>query len=196
MDEFCTVINCEEKDKGKGLYIASIFLFIPALGMGISAIFNASAEAGIGFLVFFVFSLLLYVLGSFQYKKHRQLGKTPLTLVPSFCTLGAKASGSISIEREQFHKVKNLSLTSWKSSPAGSDRGSLRYDVIWETTIEPSIEFIKSKTILDFEFTIPTEKKPTDERGTSRNKFYWEISFEFVESMDSIKRTWKIPVKI
>jgi len=38
--------------------------------------------------------------------------------------------------------------------------------------------------------------KATYQKFLSENKYHWEISFEFVESMESIKRSWKIPVRI
>ncbi len=98
--------------------------------------------------------------------------------------------------KNKFNKVKRLSLTCWKTSKAGTDAGSVRHDKIWETTITPTIKFVESKTTLDFEFTIPEGKKQTDERFTSHNKYHWEIRFEFVEKMETLKRTWKIPVKL
>ena len=196
MDEFKTIITSEEKSEGKGLYIAAILFLIPTLALIISSINNASAGAAIGSFVFFIFTLLLYILGSFQNKKYKQLGETPLTLIPSYCSIGKKASGSILIERNQFNKVKVLSLICWKTSKAGTDSGSMRHDIVWETIITPNIEFSESKTTLDFEFTIPEGKKSTDERFTSQNKYHWEIGLEFVEKMDALKRTWKIPVKI
>lgn len=196
MDEFKAVVNSEEKEEGKGLYIGALFFLIPTLGLGFSSINNASAGAAIGCFVFFIFTLLLYVLGLFQNKKYKQLGKTPLTIVPSFCSIGQKTSGSISIERNQFKKVKVLTLKCWKTSKVSTDSGSLRHDIVWETTIIPNITFFESKTILDFDFIIPEGKKPTDERFISQKKYHWEIGFEFVEKMDALKRTWKIPVKI
>ena len=196
MDEFKSVIHSEEKSESKGLYIGAILFLVPTLGFIFSSIQNESAGAAIGGFVFFIFTLLLYVLGSFQNKKYKQLGKTPLTLIPSYCSIGRKASGSILIERNQFNKVKELSLTCWKTSKAGTDAGSVRHDKIWETTITPTIQFVDSKTTLDFEFTIPEGKKPTNERFVSQNKYHWEIGLGFVEKMDALKRTWKIPVKI
>lgn len=193
MDEFKIIITSEEKSEGKGLYIAAIFFLIPTLGLIFSSINNASAGSAIGGFVFFIFTLLLYVLGSFQNKKYKQLGETPLTLIPSYCSIGKKASGSILIGRNKFNKVKVLSLTCWKTS---TDSGSTRHDIVWEKIITPNIEFLGSKTTLDFEFTIPEGKKSTDERFTSQNKYHWEIGLEFVEKMDALKRTWKIPVKI
>lgn len=32
--------------------------------------------------------------------------------------------------------------------------------------------------------------------GSFHNKYHWEIRFEFVEKMETLQRTWKIPVKL
>ncbi|PQJ67025.1 hypothetical protein [Photobacterium angustum] len=192
MDEFKSVIHSEEKSESKGLYIGSILCLVPTLGVIYSSIQNASAGAVIVGFVFFIFTLLLYVLGSFQNKKYKKLGKTPLILTPRYCSIGRRASGSILIERNQFNKVKVLFLTCWKTSKAGSGQ----HNKVWQTTITPTIKFVESKTTLDFEFVIPEGKKPTNEWFASQNKYHWEIRLEFVENMDAIKRTWKIPVKI
>jgi hypothetical protein len=196
MDEFKTIITSEEKSEGKGLFIAAIFFLVPTLGFIFSSIQNASDGSVMGGFVFFIFTLLLYVLGSFQNKKYKQLGETPLTLIPSYCSIGRKASGSILIKRNQFNRVKVLSLICWKTSKAGTDTGSMRHDIVWQTKITPNLEFLESKTTLNFDFIIPEGKKSTDERFTSQNKYHWEIGFEFVEKMVALKRTWKIPVKI
>ena len=50
--------------------------------------------------------------------------------------------------------------------------------------------------VIDVEEIYPHDKKPTNKGFFSENKYFWEASFEFVESMQSIKRTWEIPVKI
>lgn len=149
MDEFKAVINSEEKGEGKGMYIGALVLLIPAAGLGFSSINNASVGAGIGSFVFLIFALLLYILASFQNKKYQQLGKTPLTLIPSFCSIGQKTTGSITIERNQFNKVNVLSLICWRVIKAGTDAGSQRHDLIWQTTITPHREFLASKTILN-----------------------------------------------
>ena len=72
----------------------------------------------------------------------------------------------------------------------------MRHDIVWQTMITPNVEFLESITTLNFDFIIPEGKKSTDERFTSQNKYHWEIGFEFVEKMVTLKRTWKIPVKI
>lgn len=195
MDEFKTVINSEEKSEGKGLIVGAILFFIPTICLALSAIFNASVSAGIGSFVFLIFTLLFYVLSAYSKKKYLQLGGTPLTITPGFCTLGEKVSGEISIARAQFNKVGTLSLICWKKSKAGTDSGSIRQDKVWETAITPTIKYSENKTVLSFEFTIPVDKKPTDESFTSAKKYYWELSFEFVESLSALKRSWKIPVR-
>ncbi len=195
MDEFQTVIFSEEKNEGKGILIAAILFFIPTFALALSAIFNASVSAAIGSFVFLIFTSLLYICSVYSKRKYQQLGTTPLTITPGYCTLGDNINGSISVERAQFTKIKVLSLICWKKSKAGTDSGSVRQDKVWETSITPKINYLESTTILDFEFTIPADKKPTDERFTSAKKYYWELSFEFVESLSKLKRCWKIPVK-
>lgn len=194
MDEFKTVITSEEKSVGKSFYIAAIVLIVATFGFIFSSIQSASGGAAFGGFLSFIFALTFYVIGSFKNKKYKQLGETPLTLIPSYCSTGSKTNGSILIKRKQFNRVKELSLICWKARDSSGD-GTSCWDIVWETTIIPNIEFSKSRTMLNFEFTIPEGTTPTDERFLSTNKYHWEIGFEFVEKMDALKRTWKIPVK-
>jgi len=56
----------------------------------------------------------MFFIGSFKKKKFNKLGTTPLTLNSDFCTIGDEFSGSIETKRENFNKIKMLSITSLK----------------------------------------------------------------------------------
>ena len=193
MDELKIVIYSKEKNEGKGIMMIAAFFFIPVISLVYSSIDNQSLGSLFGAAGFLVVALLIFFMGRFQNKKYNQLGVTPLTLTPSFCTIGNEFSGSIEIKRKNFSKVKTLLITAWIRD---SSSESPRFEKTWESTIAPQIKFIENKTMLDFSFVIPVGKQPTGKRFLSNNSNHWEISFEFVERMDAIKRTWEIPVKI
>jgi hypothetical protein len=192
MDESKSVIHSEEKNEGKGLQIASLFFAIPVISLTYSAIQNQSLGSLFGAVGFLSVVILLFVMGLFQKKKYNQLGVTPLTLVPSVCTIGTEFSGSIEVGRENFNKVNSLSISSWKYRKISD---SYRFEKVWESTLTPIIKYNTNNTLLEFSFTIPIGHKPSYKRFFSSNKHHWEISFEFVESMNSIQRRWKIPVQ-
>ena len=192
MNQLKNVIPSEEKNSGRNLHIVTLVFFAFISINALAMIFNNKDVASFYMLLpFYVVILLMYVIGRFQKKKYQKLGPTPLTLNPSSCTLGNPVNGSILIQRENFNKVTQLSITCLKQS---SDSGSTRTDEIWKTSIEPKIEFENTSTILNFEFLIPRDKKASTKSFFSGKKYHWTIAFEFVESMESIKRTWKIPV--
>lgn len=169
----------------------SAFFFIPVIGLVYNSIANQSVGSVFGSFAFLVVALLLFFIGRFKQKQYNKLGDTPLTLIPSVCVVCEEFVGSIEVKRENFIKVNQLSITSWKK---GRSENST-YQKLWESIIIPEISFTESKTVLNFSFVIPAGKKPTD-KSLFSDYFFWEISFEFVEDLDAIKRTWKIPVKI
>jgi len=192
MKQSTNVIPSEEKNSGRNLHIVTLVFFAFISINALAMIFNNKDVASFYMLLpFYVVIVLMYVIGRFQKKKYQRLGPTPLTLTPSTCLLGRPTNGSILIKRENFNKVKQLSLSCWKLS---SNSDSSRQDIIWSTSIETATEFTHMATTLNFEFVIPEGKKATTRSLFSGNKYHWEIAFEFVESMQSIKRTWKIPV--
>jgi len=194
VDEFKSVIQSQEKNEGKGMKIMSLFFLIPVISFLYTSIESQSIGSLFGAGGFLVVVLLLFFLGQFNKIKYNKLGSTPLTLTPSFCTIGSKCNGSIEVSRANFNKVKVLSLTSWKYTRVSSD--NYRYEKFWENSIPITLQSMNDKTIIEFNFIIPIGHKPTYKSFFSKNKHHWEVSFEFVESMESITRTWKIPVKI
>lgn len=193
MDEFKSVIHSQEKTEGRGIQIISLFFLIPAISLLYTSIENQSLGSLFAALGFLVVVLLMFFMGQFQKNKYNKLGSTPLTLMPPFCTIGSKCCGSIEVSREQFNKIKNLSVSSWKYTRVSSD---YRFEKVWETSLPLTLKSVNNKTILEFNFIIPIGHKPTYKSIFSKKKHHWEISFEFVESMESITRTWRIPVKI
>ncbi len=192
MDEFKSVINSQEKGEGKGIQIVSMFFLLPVISLLYTSIQNQTIGSLFGAIGFLVVVLLMFFIGKHRNNKYNKLGATPLTLTPAFCTIGSTCNGSIEITREKFNKVKTLSLSSWKYTRVSSD---YRFEKVWEHSLPLTSKFINNKTILEFSFVIPLGHKPTYKSLFSKNKHHWEVSFEFVESMDSITRTWKIPVK-
>jgi len=194
MDEFNSIIDSEQKTEGRGIRIMSVFFMLPIIALVPLAIQQqslASLLAAIGFLAVVA---SLFAMSTYQKKKYNKLGDTPLTLVPAFCKIGSEFSASIEITRENFNKVKRISITSWKYSKVSGD--SYRYEKVWQASLTPTIKYNGNKTILAFSFTIPIGQQPSYTRFFSKNKHHWEVSFEFVESMQNIKRSWKLPVKI
>jgi len=194
VDTINSVIRSQESTEGIFLQIFGIVLLLPAITLlCISTGTNPSATYLFsGF--FLSFSILLLTIGTYQKRKFYKLGKTPLTLTPSFCTIGEEFKGSIEIGKPNFNSVKEITISLWRRSKTAGDES--RQDKVWESSSTAKINHVDDKTILEFSFTIPHDKEPTKKGFFSNNKYYWEASFEFVESMQSIKRTWEIPVKI
>lgn len=194
LDKINKFIHSQESKHGIGIQIFGIVLFLPAITLLYISTESNSPATYLFSGGFFSFSILLWTIGAYQKRKFYTLGKTPLTLTPSFCTIGEEFKGSIEIEKPNFNRVKEISITLWRRSKTTGDE--YRTDKVWESSATTKINHVNCKTILDFSFTIPHDKKPTNKGFFSENKYFWEASFEFVESMQSIKRTWEIPVKI
>lgn len=188
-----TIVS-EERNAGKALQLVAAFFMIPVLG-SLVLYFNDKGSAGalVGAFAFLVVSAMLFLIGRFQNNKYWSLGETPLTLYPGECLIGKPVRGKITIPQNDFKRVSRLSLTCWHYAKASSSDS--RYTKVWDTSIETSFEFTDGQTQLSFEFVVPEGRKPTVQSGFSKNKYHWELGFEYVENMESIKRTWKIPVR-
>ena len=193
LDKMNKVIHSQESKHGIGLQIFGIVLFLPAITLLYISTESGSPATYLFSGGFFLFSIILWTIGAYQKRKFNKLGQTPLTLTPPFCTIGEEFKGCIEIGESNFNRVKELSITLWRRSKTIGDE--YRTDKVWESNVTTEINFVGSKTILGFSFTIPHDKEPTRKGFFSENKFFWEVSFEYVESMQSIKRTWEIPVK-
>ena len=186
------VIFSKESKTGIAIQIFGVVCFFAAIPLLHTSTKSNSPALYLFFAGSFSFSILLWVIGSYQRRKFSKLGKTPLTLTPSVCTIGEEFKGSIEIEKPNFNRVKEISITLWHRTMIGDDS---REDIVWKSSAITHINHVDGKTILDFSFVIPHDKEPTNQWFFSKNKYFWEASFEFVESMQSIKRTWEIPVK-
>lgn len=194
MDKLNKVIHSKESKAGIAIQILGIICFLAATTLLYISTKSNSPAIYLFFAGFFSFSILLWVIGAYQKRKFYKLGKTPLTLTPSSCTIGEEFKGSIEIEKPSFNKVKEISITLWQSRKIIGDE--YRQDIVWESSATTNINHVKGKTILDFSFIIPHDKEATNKGFFSENKYFWEASFEFIEPMQSIKRTWEIPVRI
>lgn len=186
------VIFSKESKTGVAIQIFGVVCLFAAIPLLHTSTKSNSPALYLFFAGFFSFSILLWVIGSYQRRKFSKLGKTPLTLTPSVCTIGEEFKGSIEFEKPNFNRVKEISITLWHRTMIGDDS---REDIIWKSSAITHINHVDGKTILDFSFVIPHDKEPTNKWFFSKNKYFWKASFEFVESMQSIKRTWEIPVK-
>jgi hypothetical protein len=194
VDAINRVIRSQESKGGIFIQIFGIVLLLPAITL-LCISTDTNPPATYLFSGFFIsFSILLLTIGAYQKRKFYKLGNTPLTLTPSFCTIGEEFKGSIEIGKSNFNSVKEITITLWRRRKTVGD-GS-RNDKVWESNTTTKINHVDDTTILEFSFTIPHDKKPTNKGFFSENKYFWEASFEFVESMQNIKRTWEIPVKI
>ncbi|TKB03424.1 hypothetical protein E5672_10315 [Alteromonas portus] len=193
LDKLNKVIHSKESKTGIAIQIFGAICFFAAMTLLFTSTKSNSPTLYLFFAGFFSFSILLWVIGAYQKRKFYKLGKTPLTLTPSICTIGEEFKGSIEIEKPNFNRVKIISITLWHRTMRGDDS---RKDIVWESSATTHINHVDGKTILNFCFAIPHGMEPTNKAFFSENKYFWEASFEFVESMQSIKRTWEIPVKI
>jgi len=194
LDKLNKVIHSKESTTGISIQIFGIVCCLAAITLLYASTKSTSPAIYLFSGFFFSFSILLWTIGSYQKRKFYRLGKTPLTLTPSICTIGEEFKGSIEIEKPNVNRVKEISITLWRRSKTTGDES--RNDIVWESSATTHINHVDGKTILDFSFVIPRDKEPTNKGFFSENKYFWEASFEFVESMQSIKRTWEIPVKI
>ena len=192
METLNKVINSKESKTGVAIQIFGVVCFFAAIALLYTSTKSNAPALYLFFGVFFSFSILLWVIGSYQKRKFYKLGRTPLTLTPSVCIIGEEFKGSIEIGKPSFNRVKEISITLWHRTMLVDDS---RDDIVWKSNTTTRTNFVGNKTILEFSFVIPHGKEPTNKTFFSKNKYFWEASFEFVESMQSIKRTWEIPVK-
>lgn len=193
LDKRNKVIHSKESKTGVAIQIFGVICFFAAMTLLFTSTKSNSPSLYLFFAGFFSFSILLWVIGAYQKRKFSKLGKTPLTLTPSVCTIGEEFKGSIEIEKPNFNRVKIISITLWHRTMRGDDS---RKDIVWVSSATTEVNYVGGRTILEFSFVIPHGKQPTNKAFISENKYFWEASFEFVESMQSIKRTWEIPVKL
>ena len=100
------VIFSKESKTGVAIQIFGVVCFFAAIPLLHTSTKSNSPALYLFFAGFFSFSILLWVIGSYQRRKFSKLGKTPLTLNPSVCTIGEEFKGSIEITKPDF----NLSL--------------------------------------------------------------------------------------
>ena len=193
MEKLNKVIFSKESKTGVAIQIFGVVCFFAAIPLLHTSTKSNSPALYLFFAGFFSFSILLWVIGAYQKRKFSKLGKTPLTLTPSVCTIGKEFKGSIEILQPNFNRVKEISITLWHRTMRGDDS---RKDIVWVSSATTEVNYVGGRTILEFSFVIPHGKQPTNKAFFSQNKYFWEASFEFVESMQSIKRTWEIPVKL
>lgn len=183
------IILSEERIAGKVIKI-----FGGIIGVSGVLIFVTDVKL-IGISLFFLtFAMGIYFIGAYQDRKYKMLGRTPLELDADYCKKNKVTKAKITINRNSFNKVQALKLCCIKNT---SD--STGVDIIWENTIEPTINFVNNITLIEFDITIP-KHLPESTHGFStffnRKKYSYEVSFKFTESMEFVERTWKIPVKI
>lgn len=186
------IIASEEKNIGKVISITALVLLVFVL-LNSMSLFSSSAKPGGWFLLipFFVICALMLVIGRYQQKKYDRLGATPLKLSSDECKLGQSTRATITVGYNDFTRVNQLSLKCWRRN---SSSETTSYDEVWGAEITPTIRACPMGTELEFDIVIPADKKPTNRGGWGAKKYHWELSFEYVEAMTAIKRTWKIPV--
>ncbi len=162
---------------------------------GISAILIFASDFKlIGFSLFFLVPALgIYFMGAYHDRKYKMLGRTPLELDSNYCKKNQITKAKITINRKNFNKVNEIILSCLQSH--GDSSG---INIVWKTTIEPTIHFVNDITLIEFDINIP-KRLPESTNGFSaffpRGKCSYEASFKFTESMEFVERTWKIPVK-
>ncbi len=185
-------ISSEEKNIGKVISFSALVLLLLVL-IGSLSLVTAPSKPGSLFLLlpFLAMCGLMLVIGRHQQKKYDQLGATPLKLVPHQCRLGQSTKATISIGKKNFRRVNRLSLKCWRRHENSHSTG---YDVVWETELTPVVRPSAGGTELELDILIPVDKKPTNRGGWGAKQYHWQLSFEYVEAMTAIQRTWKIPV--
>ncbi|KPA51914.1 hypothetical protein VT25_17680 [Photobacterium leiognathi subsp. mandapamensis] len=185
-------IHCKEKTIANVFFIFSFVLFLALLLITIAFIRNESA--GIiwlfAMLPFVAFLLLMFFIGRYYRKKYNLLGDTPLYLPETQYTLGRLLPAMIEIDHPQFTRVANVTLCCLQST---SGRSSA-INTVWQSDIMIEPEYSNNQTHLLFNLFIPTSEKATDTSGFSKAKYVWEVSFEYIDKMTKVKRSWVIPV--
>ena len=192
MSDTATAILSEEKNTGKGLVGAGIVLFIISILAGFSiALGNSKAGSYFFIAPFFVMAGLLTVIGRHYQKKYQILGQTPLELEGGCCVIGQETPAKITVFKPNFGRVQELKLTCWRRHSGSSQTG---YQEVWSERFAVNQCTDAAHTQLSATIIVPEGKKPTTRSLMARNKHHWELSFEYVESMSLIKRTWKLAV--
>ena len=114
MEKLNKVIYSKESKTGVAIQIFGVVCFFAAIPLLHTSTKSNSPALYLFFAGFFSFSILLWVIGSYQRRKFSKLGKTPLTLTPSVCIIGEEFKCSIEIRKPDFNSVKEISITLWQ----------------------------------------------------------------------------------
>ena len=180
MEKLNKVIFSKGSKTGVAIQIFGVVCFFAAIPLLHTSTKSNSPALYLFFAGFFSFSILLWVIGSYQRRKFSKLSKTPITLNPSVCTIGDEFKGSIEITKPDFNSVKEISITLWQRRKIADDE--YRNDIVWESSATPNIIHVDGKTILDFSFVIPHDKEPTNQWFFSKNKYFWELEYIFFQN--------------
>ncbi len=192
MSEAGKGILSDEKNAGQALIGAGAVLFIVSILAGFSiALGNSKAGSYFFVIPFFVMAGLLAVIGRHYQKKYQILGQTPLHLKGSCCVIGQETPVKITVCKPNFERVHELKLVCWRRQSSSNQSG---YQEVWSDRFAVSKSTNSEQTLLCATIIVPEGKKPTTRSLLASNKYHWELSFEYVDSMSLIKRTWKLPV--
>ena len=140
-------------------------------------------------------ALLFLLMGRYYQSKYHRLGESVLIPDNNLILQGQNSLGWVELERVGGNRVNSLTLTCLRQSNYSSgSESSTRYDVLWQTEVDIDVRHLPEQTQLQFELTIPMQYPPTYRNWFKGSQVRWQLSFEFVEAMVGIKRTWDIPV--
>lgn len=185
------LINCQEQSDAKWMFGFSAVLMLPVLFMLFMLLRSWSLVIFVTALCFFAFSALLYVLGRYHQSKFNALGETPLLLKPSSYVVGDTNKATIFINQRDFRRVSKVRFECIRECKSQSTGHEVLYH--YDYQVKPVED--GEKTRLEFEIKTSDQNPPTSDLITlSSVRIRWRLSFEYVEKMSLIRRTWEIPV--
>lgn len=188
-----TKIASNEKGSGNILFYISYVISTLIIFRIFTILNSGEVKVAFLFLPFLLFSLGLYLMGSFLNKKFERLGKTPLTVTSPIISKGIKQNASIFINKKDFNRVNNIKLVCLYTKYSTSG-GTVLPATIYEKELPVKLEFNHGTTTLNFEFEIP-ENMPSAKDETPKVKIDWQFSFKFMDGIEEVSRTWTIKVK-
>lgn len=142
----------------------------------------------LGFLLMF---LVLFCIGKYHHNLFQALGETPLLLEPEHCVCGERTKATIFVSQRDFSRVSSLKFRCMREDKSQTTRTEVLYE--YHYTVEPANE--ADGTRLEFEIETQAQDPATSRLfTTSAVRIRWELSFEYVEKMERIRRTWDVPV--
>lgn len=183
-------IASKEKSHGKVFKGLGVLMLLIAFFILWFVIFEKSGQAWVASFMFLAMSAVFWGIGDYQQKKFDVLGETPLVITSKESKIGELLTGKIIINKIDFSKISQVSLTNFYYDGRQYDNGKIKK----LRSVSGACEALQSNesTWLLFSIEVPISGKPTEDLRNRR--YYWELSVEYTDKLTLYKRTWPVEI--